>query len=133
MFGSKRIKANRLDAKYVPETICKRRARSRVNQGEIVKKLFLTLTLLATIGNAAAQYEGAVNTLQQAGWFDSHHKAYQYGEQRQVYRAQEEQMRLYRELATQQINAAGNFQRVNLNVEQQNTRCIRTVYGVQCN
>ena len=96
-------------------------------------RFLFTVILLGTIGNSFAQYDAAVNTLQQAGWFDSHHKAYEFGEQRQVYRAQQEQMQLYRELAAQQINAAGNFQRIDINVQQQKTQCIRTVYGVQCN
>lgn len=97
-----------------------------------MKVLLFSIALLGTIGNAAAQYDSAVNTLQQAGWFDSHHKAYQYGQPRQVYNAQEQQMQLYRELATQQINATGGFQRVDIQGGQRQARCYRTAYGVQC-
>jgi hypothetical protein len=91
-------------------------------------KIFILLGALIA-GDTFAQYGGGVQTLQQAGWFDSHHKAYQYGQQRDVYRAQEEEMRLHRELATEQIRAGGNFQRVNL--EPQRT-CFQTPYGVRC-
>ena len=92
-----------------------------------MKILFLALVILS--GQAVAQYEGAVNTLQQAGWMNSHHRAYQWHRvETPRYDAQTEQMRLYRELATEQIRASQGFQ-----YNPVNTRvCVKTLYGVQC-
>jgi hypothetical protein len=92
-----------------------------------VKILILSLILVS--GQAGAQFGGAVETLQQAGWMNSHHRAYQWHKVEQPrYDAQGEEMRLYRELATEQIRASQGFQYNPVNTQ----RCVKTLYGVQC-
>jgi TolA-binding protein len=87
----------------------------------------LILTLLLSTA-AHAQFDAAVNTLGQAGWFNSHHQALKIHHNQNVQNHQAEEMRLHRELANEQIRASQGFQR---NPMQQQT-CFQTQYGLQC-
>jgi hypothetical protein len=92
-----------------------------------MKTLILFLILITT---AHAQTSEGVNTLQQAGWFNSHHRAYQWHKVEQPrYDAQSQQMQLYREAAIESLRMNHGFQR---NPSQNTVRCFNTAYGVIC-
>lgn len=89
-------------------------------------KVFILALILSS--SVHAQFDAAANTLQNSGWMNSHYKAYQYAPQRApAYNSHAETMRLYREAATEQIRASGNFQRT-----PSRQVCFRTVNGIVC-
>jgi hypothetical protein len=90
-----------------------------------MKTLIIGLFLTSSV---FAQYDAAVNTLGQAGWFNSHHQALKIHHNTNIQNTQAEEMRLHRELAAEQIRASQGFQRNPM----QQQRCFQTQYGLQC-
>jgi hypothetical protein len=96
-------------------------------KGKKMKRfIFFALIFASLTGHA----HGQEDRLRAAGWFDSHHEAYEFGPQRPINDYNYQAVEVYRDLAVEQIRA--NPQQRIPQGQQQGTRCLRTLYGVHC-